>query len=552
VLTGGKAVNPVNQAKSPVWIADYGIISYGTGAIMAVPGHDERDWAFAKKFGLDIIEVISGGNVEEAAHTGDGALVNSDILNGLNVTDAKAKIIDWLEAQGLGKKAVNYRLRDWLFSRQRYWGEPFPVVYGSDGEPQPLPEQRLPITLPEVERYTPTGTGESPLAGIDDWVNVTDSETGEPMRRETNTMPQWAGSCWYYLRFIDPQNSERAWDAAKEKYWMPVDLYVGGAEHAVLHLLYARFWHKVLYDLGHVSTKEPFGRLFHQGMILGFANRYQDNTHPELGGNDRYVHADNVKPHPEDPNKAIHADTGEVLDVLVEKMSKSRGNVVNPDDVVGEFGADTLRLYEMYMGPLEATKPWDSKSVPGMYRFLGRCWRLVMNQDAPEADAFNPKLKDVAPSKDTERLLHQTIKKVGEDVEGLRFNTAIAQMIELCNHLTKLKQLPRSVIETFILLLSPFAPHLAEELWARLGHGETLAYEPWPVYDAAKCVEDTITIAVQVMGKTRGTIEIARDAAKDVVLAMAREVPAVARQLEGKTLRKEIYVPGRIVNFVAT
>ena len=549
VFTGAYAINPVNDERIPIWVADYVLISYGTGAIMSVPAHDDRDWEFATQFNLTIREVISGGDVTTAAHTGSGLLVNSGLLNGLKVDDAKQKIADWLEEKGLGKRAINYKLRDWLFSRQRYWGEPFPIVFDEDGQHHPLPEEMLPLALPKVETYQPSGTGESPLATIDEWIQTTVPGTDAPGRRESNTMPQWAGSCWYYLRYIDPHNQERPWDPEKERYWMPVDLYVGGAEHAVLHLLYSRFWHKVLFDAGHVSTNEPFQKLFHQGMILGFANRYPAGTHPELNGDDRYVHTDMVR---KEGDATVHIETGEVLEVLTEKMSKSRGNVINPDDVIASFGADTLRLYEMFMGPLEATKPWDSDGVSGVHRFLSRCWRVVIDDRAEgEGPALNPLLTDGEPTRETERVLHQTIKKLTEDIDNMRFNTAIAQLMVLCNHLTGLKARPRSVIDVFILLVSPFAPHLGEELWRRLGNPDTLAYEPWPTYDEAKCVDDMITIAVQVMGKTRGKIEVPRDCDKATILDTARALPLVARQLEGKTIRREIYVPGRIVNFVA-
>ncbi len=500
VFTGAYATNPVNGEPVPVWISDYVLATYGTGAIMAVPGHDQRDWDFATAFGLPIVEVISGGDVTECAHTGDGTLVNSGLIDGLSVTDAKAKITEWLENNSAGKGTINYKLRDWLFSRQRYWGEPFPIIHADDGEIILLDESELPLLLPETENYKPSGSGESPLANVEDWVNVTlpDGRTG---RRETNTMPQWAGSCWYYLRYIDPHNEEEGWDRAKEKYWMPVDLYVGGAEHAVLHLLYARFWHKVLYDLGHVSTPEPFMKLVHQGMILG-----EDN----------------------------------------QKMSKSRHNVVNPDDVVGSHGADAMRLYEMFMGPLEATKPWNTNGVDGVRRFLDRVWRLAVDQDS---DACL--VTDETMTGDLERALHKTIKKVTEDIEGMRFNTAISAMMELTNALTKAGHRSRHALETLTQLLAPFAPHFSEELWARLGHGESIAYVDWPTYDSALTVDDTITYAIQVNGKMRGQIELAKDADKEGALKSAREMENIARHLEGKTIRREIFVPGRMINFVA-
>jgi leucyl-tRNA synthetase len=507
VPTGAYAINPVNDEKIPVWIADYVLWGYGTGAIMAVPAHDERDYAFAKTFALPIIEVISDGDIAAAAHTGDGKLMNSASrkfsINDLNVADAKARTIEWLEGQGLGVRKVNYKLRDWLFSRQRYWGEPFPIIF-VDGEAKPLPEDALPLELPEVASYKPSGTGESPLSTISDWVNTTDPASGKPAVRETNTMPQWAGSCWYYLRFIDPRNATHPVDPALEKYWMPVDLYVGGAEHAVLHLLYARFWHKVLYDCGVVSTKEPFRKLVNQGMILG-----EDN----------------------------------------QKMSKSRGNVINPDQIVAEYGADALRLYEMFMGPLEQSKPWNMRGVEGVFRFLGRVWRFVIDE---ETDQLDGRVADVEPDAAQLKGLHATIKKVGEDIEGMRYNTAIAAMMEFLNEAYKWETRPRAVIEPLVLMLSPFAPHLAEELWSRLGHANSLAYAPWPAYDEAFLVEDQIEVAVQVNGKIRGRIVIPRSAGQADVLEIARADEAVKSHLDGKTIRKEVYVPGRLVNIVVS
>jgi leucyl-tRNA synthetase len=487
------------------------------------------------------------------------------------VEEAKRYITEWLESEGVGQAKVNYKLRDWLFSRQRYWGEPFPVIH-VEGEPRALPEDALPVALPEVARYEPSGTGESPLATIESWVRTTDPETGEPARRETNTMPQWAGSCWYYLRFIDPKNDAAPVDPEKERYWMPVDLYVGGAEHAVLHLLYARFWHKVLYDAGVVSTEEPFGRLVNQGMILGevefTAYRRVDGATGDLFGyvsaehavedddltdDDRHTHVD-----ARDGSllRAVRVGDGEVekrgdgfalagqpeirVDARAYKMSKSRGNVVNPDDVVQEYGADSLRLYEMFMGPLEQTKPWNMRGVDGVHRFLARVWRL----------ATEGTLTDGEPSKDQLRALHATLKKVTEDVEGLRFNTAIAAMMEFVNAAYKWEAVPKAVLEPFVLVLSPFAPHLAEELWERLGHTETLAYETWPAHDDALLVQDAVEIAVQVNGKLRGSVSVPASAEKDAILAAARAHENVARYLEEGTLRKEVVVPGRLVNFV--
>jgi len=511
VFTGSYAVNPVNGERLPVWIADYVMMGYGTGAIMAVPGHDQRDWEFARAFDLPIVEVVAGGDVARAAFVEieRGTMVNSRTpdgsfsLDGLKPDDAIGKMTDWLERTGRGARAVNYKLRDWLFSRQRYWGEPFPVVW-VDGEPKALPEQMLPVRLPETTDFRPKGTGErpqSPLAGLTDWVNTTDPAGGGPALRETNTMPQWAGSCWYYLRFLDPRNPDALVDPAKERYWMPVDLYIGGAEHAVLHLLYARFWHKVLYDIGVVSTPEPFPRLVHPGIILG-----EDN----------------------------------------QKMSKRWGNVVNPDEVIERYGADALRLFEMFMGPLEAMKPWNTKGVEGLARFLDRVWRLVVEEDG----TLSPAVVDAEPELATARLMHQSVRKVTEDVEALKFNTAIAQMMVFVNELTRLERRPRVAVESLLLVLAPFAPHIAEELWRRLGHGESLARAPWPAYDPALCVEDTVTLAVQVNGKLRGTLELARGTARDDALAAAQADERVRRHLEGQVIRKVIHVPDKLLNLV--
>ena len=499
VFTGAYAINPVNGARIPVWISDYVLSTYGTGAIMAVPGHDARDWEFARTFDLPIVEVVAGGNVELEAFTGDGPMVNSGPIDGLRVAEAKRLTIERLEAEKKGKGAINYRLRDWLFSRQRYWGEPFPLIHAEDGEIVLVDEADLPVALPQVENYQPSGTGESPLATIADWVEVTLPD-GRKGRRETNTMPQWAGSCWYYLRYIDPQNTEAPWSQEKERYWMPVDLYVGGAEHAVLHLLYARFWHKVLFDLGWVSTKEPFQKLVNQGMILG-----------ENG----------------------------------QKMSKSLGNVVNPDDVVRDHGADALRLFEMFMGPFEATKPWSMAGVDGVRRFLERTWRLCVDQET-DADLS----RDEAPSVELQRALHKTIRKVGEDLEAMRFNTAISAMMELVNFLTPRTERPRSVLSTLVLIVSPFAPHLGEELWSRLGHAETLAYAPWPTFDPELCHDATVTYAVQVNGKLRAQMELEADVSEDSAIEAAKMQANVTRFLEGQTLRRAIFVRGRMVNLV--
>ena len=500
VFTGAYAINPVNGEKVPIYIADYVLISYGHGAIMAVPGHDDRDHEFAKKYDIPIKQVLSGGdaNILDQAHTGEGNLINSGFLDGMAKSEAIQKMSDWLEAEGKGKKTVTYKLRDWLFSRQRYWGEPIPILLDKDGKDIPVSPQDLPIVLPELDDFKPSGGGESPLAKAKDWLHV--EKDGKNYQRETNTMPQWAGSCWYYLRYIDPQNADLPWSKEKEAFWMPVDLYVGGVEHAVLHLLYSRFWHKVLYDLDLVSTKEPFQKLVNQGMILG-----------ENG----------------------------------EKMSKSRGNVVNPDDVVEKWGADAFRIYEMFMGPLEATKPWKTDAITGSHRFLKRMWRLLINEDG------TPTQGEKQPSDAINKLLHKTIKKVTQDTESMRFNTAIASMMEWLNAAHREAHIGKQGAESIILLLAPYAPHMAEELWSRYNHTTSLAYATWPAYDEAMCKEDNVTISLQVNGKFRGTVEVAKSSSKDEVLALAKEVPAVKKQLENKTIRKEIYVPGKIVNFVA-
>lgn len=561
VFTGAYAVNPVTGKEIPIWIADYVLMGYGTGAIMAVPGHDERDWEFAKKYDLPIVEVVSGGNVNEAAYTDNenGVCVNSDngdiSINGLKVPEAKSKITGWLESKGLGKKSINYKLRDWLFSRQRYWGEPFPIIH-VDGVAKPLPEDVLPITLPEVERYEPTGTGESPLATISEWVNTVDPETGKPAKRETNTMPQWAGSCWYYLRYIDPNYELGPVDPEKEKYWMPVDLYVGGAEHAVLHLLYARFWHKVLYDCGVVSTKEPFHRLVNQGMILG---EVEYTAQKDASG--AWVPYTDELPEGQTRIKLDFNDvekkgerfyvkgTDAVLDARSYKMSKSRGNVINPDDVITKYGADSLRLYEMFMGPLEQVKPWSMHGVEGVYRFLSRVWRVFFDEVTNE---LNTDINDVEPTRDQLKVLHETIKKVTEDIEGMRYNTAISALMIMNNEVMKWEVKPLSVLRTFTLLLSPFAPHMAEELWHRLGGTDTLAFEAWPEWEDKWLVSDSVTIAIQVNGKLRGNIEVPTESIqnKNYILEQAKSEPGVAKYLAEGELVKEIYVPGKIVNLV--
>jgi leucyl-tRNA synthetase len=501
VFTGAFAINPVNGERMPIWIADYVLVTYGTGAIMAVPAHDERDYEFAQKFELPIKEVVSGGDVTKEAYTGDGDHVNSDFLNGLGKQEAIENMIKWLETNKKGEKKVTYRLRDWLFSRQRYWGEPIPIIHWEDGTMSSVPEEELPLVLPKTTEIKPSGTGESPLAIIEDFVNVVDSETGKKGRRETNTMPQWAGSCWYYLRYIDPTNSEALADDEKLKQWLPVDIYIGGAEHAVLHLLYARFWHKFLYDIGIVSTKEPFQKLFNQGMILGENN---------------------------------------------EKMSKSKGNVVNPDEIVESHGADTLRLYEMFMGPLEASIAWSTTGLDGARRFLDRIWRLFIEDNGE----LSPKVVDET-SDSLERVYHQTVKKVTEDLEGLRFNTAISQLMVFINEAYKATVLPKEYVEGFVKLISPIAPHIAEELWGKLGHTTTITYEAWPAFDEAKLVESEVEIVVQVNGKVRAKLLVAKEVTKDQLEQIALEDDRVKEHVEGKTIRKVIAVPGKLVNIVA-
>ena len=501
VFTGAYAINPVNDERIPIWIADYVLMSYGTGAIMAVPAHDERDYEFAKKFNLPIREVVAGGDIEKEAYTGDGPHVNSDFLNGLNKEDAIKKMIEWVEEKGIGKKKVQYKLRDWLFSRQRYWGEPIPIIHWEDGTMTAVPEEELPLLLPEMDEIKPSGTGESPLANAKDWLEVVDPVTGKKGRRETNTMPQWAGSCWYYLRYIDPHNDELIVDPEKVKYWLPVDLYIGGAEHAVLHLLYARFWHKVLYDIGVVPTKEPFQKLVNQGMILG-------ENH--------------------------------------EKMSKSKGNVVNPDEIVDSHGADTLRLYEMFMGPLEASAPWSTTGLDGSRRFLDRVWRLIVNDNG----TLSEKVVDKTGG-ELEKIYHQTVKKVTEDYEALRFNTGISQLMVFVNEANKAKELPKAYIEGFVKLLSPVCPHIAEELWAKLGHTDSITNAEWPTYDEAKTVENEVEIVIQINGKVRAKQVVAKDISKDELAEIAQANEQIQQLLEGKTIRKVIAVPGKLVNIVA-
>ena len=542
-FTGAYAVNPVNGTKIPIWIADYVLASYGTGAIMAVPAHDTRDFEFAQKFNLPIKCVIrpddpqadiDGVVAGTVCWTGDGPLMNSGndaglVLDGLRVNEAKAKTIEWLAAKGAGKKTVNYKLRDWLFSRQRYWGEPFPVIYMEDGSVKLLDESELPLELPEMSDFKPSGTGESPLANAGEWLNYTDPVTGMKGRRETNTMPQWAGSCWYYLRYIDPHNEERFIDPEKEKYWMPVDLYVGGAEHAVLHLLYARFWHKVLFDLGLVSTKEPFQRLVNQGMILGISYKDQRGA---------LVPMDEVEHRPD--GNAYRKGTEEKLVEFPAKMSKSLKNVVTPDDVVREYGADAMRLYEMFMGPLQATKPWNTKGVEGVFRFLKRTWKMI--GQTPIADI------PLTPAQAT--LLHATIKKVTEDTDTLNFNTAISQMMIFLNEFSKLDPMPRTAAEAFTKLIAPYAPHLAEELWEILGNPAPVSLADWPKYDESLLAKEETEILVQVLGKPKARIMMPVDATQEEMLKLAMADAKVQEVIAGKTLVKSICVPGRIVNLV--
>ena len=532
-FTGAFAINPVNNEKVPVWIADYVLSSYGTGAIMAVPAHDQRDYEFASKFNLPIRPVVqpADGHTPEPgqAFVDDGIAINSGDLDGLPTAEAKAKVTAQLEARGLGRAMVSYRLRDWVFSRQRYWGEPIPIVHCPTHGTVPVPESSLPVTLPEVERYEPTGTGESPLAGIEDWVKTICPTCGGPARRETNTMPQWAGSCWYYLRYLDPKADLEPWSKEAEKQWQPVDLYVGGAEHAVLHLLYSRFWHKVLYDLGHVSTKEPFKKLRHQGTVLAYSyqdglGRYHEMAEIELRGDD-----------------AILKATGEKLKVAVDKMAKTKLNGINPDDVVAEHGADVLRLYEMFMGEFELPKPWDARAIEGCARFVKRVWRLVEEFDEKRAPSGDPLL----------RLRHKTIKRVTGDLDRMAFNTAVAAMMEYLNELTS-SGAAREDLLTLIKLVGPFAPHLADEAWEKLGQQGFLLQAAWPGYDEALTIDAVVTLGVQVNGKLRGDVQIARDAPEAEVRAKAMAVPNVAKHLEGKTVRKVIVVVGKIVNIVVS
>jgi leucyl-tRNA synthetase len=529
-FTGAYAINPVNQQKVPVWIADYVLSSYGTGAIMAVPAHDQRDYEFASKFQLPIRQVVRPADGREMevgkAFCDEGVAVNSGDLEGLPTAQAKAKVNAQLESRGQGKATVSYRLRDWVFSRQRYWGEPIPIIHCPTHGVVPVPESALPVQLPEVERYEPTGTGESPLAGIESWVNTTCPTCGGPAKRETNTMPQWAGSCWYYLRYLDARNDNEAWSKESEKQWQPVDLYVGGAEHAVLHLLYSRFWHKVLFDLGYVTTKEPFKKLRHQGTVLAYSyqdalGRYHEMSEIELRGDDAYLKS-----------------TGEKLKVAVDKMAKSKLNGINPDDVVAEYGADVLRLYEMFMGEFELPKPWDPRAIEGCSRFLKRAWRLIEEFDESKSPVGDPH----------QRIRHKTIKKVTTDLERMAFNTAVAAMMECLNELSR--GATREDLLTLVKLLAPFAPHMGDEAWEKLGQKGFLLQVPWPSYDEALTIDAVVTLGIQVNGKLRGDVTVARNAPEAEVREKALAVPNVAKHLEGKTVRKVIVVPGKIVNIV--
>jgi leucyl-tRNA synthetase len=548
VFTGAYAINPVNGKPVPVWVADYVLATYGTGAIMAVPAHDVRDHAFASKFGLDIVPVIQapdGHDVQAEAWTGDGAAINSGDFNGMKVTAFKAAIIAWLEEKGRGERKVNFKLRDWLFSRQRYWGEPFPMAHLADGSVVPVPESDLPVALPSIDAYKPTADGQPPLARAGEWLNT--EVNGQPALRETNTMPQWAGSCWYYLRYMDAHNTEAAFSPERVDYWKNVDLYVGGVEHAVLHLLYSRFWHKVLYDCGLVPTKEPFQKLFNQGMILAHAYRDPSGKYHPVETTERRVGQLTSFIAPWN-NREVETDcylkgTDTPVEVKVGKMGKSLANSVDPMDIVNKYGADTLRVYEMFMGPLEQVKPWQTSGCDGIFRFLARVWRLFIDEDSDQRRAFGKTPKAVR------KALHIAIRETTDGIEQLKVNTPIAKMMELVNACSG--KLPaRADAEAFLLILSPYAPHLAEELWERLGHTESLAFHSWPKFDPKALIDDEVTIVVQVRGKLRGKLQISRDASKDDILAAARVLEGVSKYLVDKTIRKEIYVPGRLVNFV--
>ena len=504
VFIGSHAINPATKNKIEIWIANYVLINYGTGAIMGVPGHDERDNLFAELYKLPIVKVVEGGE-NENAFEGEGINCNSEnkevSLNGLQTKEAKVKIISWLEKNKIGKSSITFKLRDWVFSRQRYWGEPIPIINLENGLRVTVPLEQLPLTLPNLKKFQPSGTTDSPLILAEDWVNVVDQKTGLKGKRETNTMPQWAGSCWYYLRYLDPKNENTFCDKEKMKYWMPVDLYVGGSEHAVLHLLYSRFWHKILFDLNHVNTSEPFMKLRHQGIILG-----EDSS----------------------------------------KMSKSRGNVVNPDEVVNKYGADSLRLFEMFMGPLEDSKPWNTHGVEGVFRFLNRVWRLFMNDDG----TLNSKLSDSFSDNEFERVHHFTIKKITEDIEALRFNTAISQLMIYVNEIMKLEQFPKKHLKEFLVLVNPFAPHIAEELWELIGNKESITKATWPKFDSSKIIQTEVEIIIQVNGKIRGRINVEFNSSEEFLKSTALSQENVKQYLTNKKIIKEIVVKNKLVNFV--
>jgi leucyl-tRNA synthetase len=572
VATGAFATNPVNGERIPVWIADYVLATYGTGAIMAVPGHDERDYAFARQFELPIVEVVTGGDLAEAAYVGEGTSVNSGFLDGLSTPEAKRRMTLHLEAEDLGSGAVTYKLRDWLFSRQRYWGEPFPLIHTEDGV-KLLPEAELPLELPVLDDFSPSDASQTPLERASEWIETVDPDTGRRALRDRNTMPQWAGSCWYYLRFCDPGNADALISPEAERYWMPVDLYVGGAEHAVLHLLYARFWHKVLFDLGVAHTPEPFQKLVNQGMILGYNYRFYDDNLQDLPDAEPNLYA------PEDVRvegeRAVSADGRELkarwasptqvqrtaegvpvhpsapgleLEEVVEKMSKSRGNVISPDEVVAEYGADSMRLYEMFLGPLEKEAPWSTEGIQGVRRFLERVWRTLLEEEAL-GEPLRPLVEgDGTPEQ--ARLAARTIEGVTEDLEAMRFNTAISKLMVFAREIARDAPLPRRAAETLVLLLAPLAPHVAEELWQRLGKPESLARAPWPVPDPALLEEDVVRLVVQVNGKRRDEIRVPADASEDAVREAALASEKVQRHLDGKTPRRVIVVPGRLVNVV--
>lgn len=571
VFSGSYARNPSNGEAIPIWVADYVLGSYGTGAIMAVPAHDTRDHEFALKYDIPICWVVKPDDEScrdsEKPYSGEGTSMNSSSstlgldINGLPSKEAASKVIEWVEETGNGNRKVNYKLRDWLFARQRYWGEPIPVILLDDtGETVPIPEYELPLTLPELDDFTPTGTGEPPLAKALSWVKTKDPLSGKPARRETNTMPQWAGSCWYYLRFMDPNNSKALVDKRKEMYWGPVDVYVGGAEHAVLHLLYSRFWHKVLYDIGAVSTKEPFKCVINQGIILGevqyMACRDSDGNLVSVDSVDALSEYSQERVPEENVIKSgdsfVLKDNNNILLIArAHKMSKSRGNVVNPDDVIAEYGADSLRLYEMFMGPLRDSKTWNTSGIDGVHRFLGRAWRLIVGSPLPDGTFRDGTTAiDDEPSLEQLRRLHKCIVKVTEEIEGTRFNTGISAMMEFLNSVYKWDKLPRSIAEAFVLLLSPYAPHMSEELWFRLGHPSSLGFETFPKADPAYLKESTIILPVQINGKTRGTIQVEEACTEEDAFKLASLDLKLSKYLEGKTIKKRIYVPGRILNVI--